>query len=50
VHRVRQDEDVSIADLLAKESPKTATATTIVAVVVAMAVLGLFVFATRRFR
>jgi hypothetical protein len=39
-----------IAELIAKDSPKTATTTTIVAVVVAAAVIGLFIYATRRFR
>jgi hypothetical protein len=48
--RVRQDDDVSIAAVLAKESPKIAATTTIVVLVAAVAVVGLFVFATRRFR
>jgi hypothetical protein len=47
---VRHDEHLSITALLGKESPKIATATTVVAVIVVTAVVGLFIFATRRFR
>jgi hypothetical protein len=47
---MRQDEDVPIAALLAKESRNVAASTTIIVVVVAVALLGVFIFATRRFR